>query len=403
MDDEDGSMLPLSTPRSDIKRKSRRQWMGLPWLSGRGEEEKCEEDRRKRHLAHCQVCQTEEKQGMQYGRHDKDDQAKGPIAKQSFAGQAADKAGHDRLLQRTLVSISGMTCASCSSNIGNALRADGRVISANVNLLESSGTIVHSSDLTDSEIIQTIEDLGYDTELVSFTVEQIDTPASAQARAVSKAEPTGSVKTTFSIEGMTCASCSNAISTALRPLEGIQKINIDILRNSAVIVHSSSLSVEKIAEAVEDVGYGASEVLSEPISISSTLTNSTSGAGFGSGDSDGDGFRQIEFRTVQVRVNGMYCHECVNKLNSSLPLMPLQSHTPFSLKSPISRITYDPRKISIRVILRKLEDLAPEFEAGLVKARSVTERSREIRARELRVLAVHLGVAVVFAIPTFLV
>ena len=70
------------------------------------------------------------------------------------------------------------------------------------------------------------------------------------------------IKSTFSIRGMTCSSCSNAIQTALGDLTGIRKVNIDVIGNSAVIEHDGSLVVSDIINTIESVGYDATQVSS---------------------------------------------------------------------------------------------------------------------------------------------
>ncbi len=58
--------------------------------------------------------------------------------------------------------------------------------------------------------------------------------------------------------------------------------------------------------------------------------------------------------------------------------------------------------MTIRSILDNLTNLAPEFEAEVVKSQSLSERNQQIQRKEVKILAFHLVIAFVFAIPTFI-
>lgn len=66
-------------------------------------------------------------------------------------------------------------------------------------------------------------------------------------------------KETFNIQGMTCSSCSSHVDRAVRKLEGIKNVNVNLLSNSMVVEYNEKLlDTQKIIKAVEEVGYGAS-------------------------------------------------------------------------------------------------------------------------------------------------
>ena len=65
-------------------------------------------------------------------------------------------------LQKTTVSIGGMTCAACVRRVEAALKALPGVKDASVNLATSRGTVVHDRDLFDvSQLKKTVDDAGY--------------------------------------------------------------------------------------------------------------------------------------------------------------------------------------------------------------------------------------------------
>ena len=371
----DGPVHRFEEPRRKISRRNR--WFGL--RLGRPEGQTAEEkerDRRARHLAHCDVCQEED--ANQNG---------------SSAGPANAVPGSFPQALRTTFSISGMTCASCVQAITLALRSDSRVIAADVDLLSSSGVVVHYAKYPVDEIAEEIEDLGYGAEVIASTDEPLPQhshspsgPLDGQETHEESRDDTAH-RTILSIEGMTCSSCVNAISTALRSLDGIQGVSIDVMGNSATIQHANSVTIADIIDAIEGGGYGAKEISS----VSMPQIH----------DSPDVQTRDAR-RTAHIAVDGTYCHKCITQLNTSLTHLPVIRSTSFSLKDPSTKITYDPKQIHIRQILKYLDDLAPEFESRLVKPRSVSERSREIQAREVKNLAIHLAIAVIFAVPTFI-
>lgn len=66
-------------------------------------------------------------------------------------------------------------------------------------------------------------------------------------------------KTKFDIQGMTCSSCSSHVERAVKKLEGIKSVNVNLLSNNMVVDYDENiLNDSKIIQAVIDAGYGAS-------------------------------------------------------------------------------------------------------------------------------------------------
>lgn len=62
----------------------------------------------------------------------------------------------------------------------------------------------------------------------------------------------------FDIQGMTCSSCSSHVEKAVKKLEGISKVNVNLLSNSMVVeFNETKININEIIKAVEDAGYGA--------------------------------------------------------------------------------------------------------------------------------------------------
>ncbi|BEJ17273.1 hypothetical protein CspHIS471_0606740 [Cutaneotrichosporon sp. HIS471] len=317
----------------------------------KGKASKIAEERHRRHLEHCETCRAE----------------KAALDRGEPPTLPAPLPLNQVLL--TTLSIEGMTCASCTTSITKALEGEPSIISVDINLLSSSGTIRHKATLAPAEVAELVDDVGFEAEVIESRPEA--------------PEPVEDlVKTTLSIEGMTCASCSGAIDRAVRQNPDVTDVAIDVLLNKGVFTHKPALTSDALKDMVEDVGYDA-EIVSTVALEAKGIPGS---------------------RTVTIGVQGTFCNQCVDKINAALGDMPLLSYTPVTLHAPVTTLSYIPRDpLTIRDILGQLTALAPEFDAEVVRQQSLSERSQEIQRREVKLLAAHLAVAVLFAIPTFII
>lgn len=138
------------------------------------------------------------------------------------------------------MSIGGMTCAACVSAIADTLWGIDGVSEINIDLLGRSGTAVLTGRDKAEEIKTTIEDIGYECEVVSV---KRRTPSDVKRyRAI------------LGIRGMTCARCETVISRALNSLECVQSANVDFANNSAEVLLTHNIADAK--HAVEEKGYG---------------------------------------------------------------------------------------------------------------------------------------------------
>jgi mercuric transport protein len=82
------------------------------------------------------------------------------------------------------------------------------------------------------------------------------TNASAQA----PAEKTASAQTvTLTVEGMTCASCSVAVRTALKRLDGVRDAKVSVSEKRARVEYEpAKVTPQQLVDAVNKLGYRAS-------------------------------------------------------------------------------------------------------------------------------------------------
>lgn len=76
----------------------------------------------------------------------------------------------------------------------------------------------------------------------------------------SPAQTAAAVSTvTLSVEGMTCASCSVAVRTALKRLDGVRDARVSVEEKRAVVDYEpSKVTPQQMVDAVNRLGYRAS-------------------------------------------------------------------------------------------------------------------------------------------------
>ncbi|MBU0595853.1 copper ion binding protein, partial [Candidatus Bipolaricaulota bacterium] len=132
--------------------------------------------------------------------------------------------------------IEGMHCASCSQAVERALQGVVGVVRASVNLLTERATVEHDGTVSASDLVGAVAAAGFKAHL------------DAETRSVE-----------LQIEGMTCASCSQAVERALAQVAGVDGVSVNLATERATI-HANDVSIGALTEAVRRSGYRASPV-----------------------------------------------------------------------------------------------------------------------------------------------
>jgi Cu+-exporting ATPase len=129
-----------------------------------------------------------------------------------------------------ILPVKGMTCASCASRIEKKVGELDGVEQAGVNFAAESVTVDFDPDRTSPEsIIQTIEKIGFSVP---------------------------SVRRTFLVEGMTCASCVSRVEKKLRSLDGVTDAQVNLANERATVKYlESRLGMRDFQDALEQIGY----------------------------------------------------------------------------------------------------------------------------------------------------
>ncbi|HSZ04623.1 MAG TPA: heavy-metal-associated domain-containing protein [Solirubrobacteraceae bacterium] len=68
----------------------------------------------------------------------------------------------------------------------------------------------------------------------------------------------GAEQRTYSVTGMSCGHCAQAVAAEVRALPGVSGVDVD-LASGALLVSGANVDVETVRIAVQAAGYGLAE------------------------------------------------------------------------------------------------------------------------------------------------
>lgn len=274
-------------------------------------------------------------------------------------------------------------------------------------------------------------------------------------------------RATLSIGGMTCASCSNAITEELNKKDWIDTAVVNLVTNSATVDISDKADAEKIAETIEDMGYDANldsiaEVRQEEsgsnlwrvavavggmtcASCANTITEQLSKNDWVSKvsvnlvtnsatvdftvegkqdeivtaiedmgyDATLDSVKSVKSenkgaqeRTVQISIHGLYCQHCPSRVSHSLrSFKRVKVISEPTPEKPVISVKYTPDapSFTVREILSAIDAADPAFRASIYHPPSLEERSKLITQKHQQQLLRRIYLTLVVAIPTFVI
>ncbi|WP_066716939.1 heavy metal translocating P-type ATPase [Clostridium sp. Marseille-P299] len=139
-------------------------------------------------------------------------------------------------MENKVFNIEGMSCASCAAAVEKATSKLSGVSKASVNLATEKLTVeFDKSQTSEKDIQKAVADAGF--------------------KAIINVQ-----HKTFSIDGMSCASCSQAVEKAVNKLSGITTASVNLATEKMFVEYDPSvLNVADITKAVTDAGYTATE------------------------------------------------------------------------------------------------------------------------------------------------
>jgi Cu+-exporting ATPase len=174
------------------------------------------------------------------------------------------------------------------------------------------------------------------------------------------------MKKKIKITGMRCASCVKAIEAALKDLEGVEDISVNLATETAHITYEpSKISIEKIIETIESIGYGVVK----------------------------------DEKAVTVKITGMRCASCVKTIEPVIGELPGVKSISVNLVTETAHITFDPSITSLDNIKRTIEDIGYRFLG--IKSEEGEEEAREHIAEMRKKLSFAAGIGIILFILTY--
>ncbi|HBC3489907.1 TPA: copper-translocating P-type ATPase [Vibrio alginolyticus] len=162
------------------------------------------------------------------------------------------------------LNLLGLSCGGCVKKLSSLLESNQDVIS-----FEASTTHLEIRTLlSEQQVIDLIATLGYTANLDSVEVENESSPETEQVEQQSNIKdtqvPPASIQLQMLIQGMTCASCVSSVEKALTNVEGVEKAQVNLAEQSALIFASQDSDdlLNAIVESVKQAGYQA-EILQD--------------------------------------------------------------------------------------------------------------------------------------------
>ncbi|OGP89526.1 MAG: copper-translocating P-type ATPase [Deltaproteobacteria bacterium RBG_19FT_COMBO_43_11] len=133
--------------------------------------------------------------------------------------------------------IRGMTCAACVGRVEDGLRQTPGVLSASVNFATEKAIVEYDGSLVNIQTLQDkVRDLGY--------------------TAFMDASGTDQKKITVSVGGMTCAACVRRVENALKEVDGVKDVSVNLATGRATVIHDIRWAgLEALAKTIKDAGY----------------------------------------------------------------------------------------------------------------------------------------------------
>ncbi|HVL72215.1 MAG TPA: heavy metal translocating P-type ATPase [Beijerinckiaceae bacterium] len=128
-----------------------------------------------------------------------------------------------------VLSVEGMTCASCAGRVERALAQVPGVLEASVNLATERAQVVAEAGTPPAALAEAVEQAGYHARL---RTDELD------------------------IAGMTCASCVGRVERALARVPGVVAARVNLASERATVEHLG-VAPETLVEAVAAAGYEA--------------------------------------------------------------------------------------------------------------------------------------------------
>ncbi|XP_037383151.1 copper-transporting ATPase 2 isoform X2 [Talpa occidentalis] len=166
---------------------------------------------------------------------------------ENFGSSRSPQVSKTVVPQKCFLQITGMTCASCVSNIERSLQKEAGILSVLVALMAGKAEVKYNPEVIQPlEIAQLIQDLGFDASVME-----------------DYAGSDGDLE--LIITGMTCASCVHNIESKLTRTDGITYASVALATSKAHVKFDPEIiGPRDIVKIIEEIGFHASPAQRNP-------------------------------------------------------------------------------------------------------------------------------------------
>ncbi len=174
------------------------------------------------------------------------------------------------------------------------------------------------------------------------------------------------MKANMKILGMTCAACARAVERAVKKLEGIIEVNVNLATEKMEVAFDESvLSKDAIKAAVEKAGYQAQD--------------------------------EIQAKEVTLPIQGMTCAACASRIERILGKMAGIERVTVNLATERATLTYSPSLVRLSEIKQAI--VKAGYTPLEIENNKAVDEDKVRKDKEIRTLWTKFIVSAVFAVP----
>lgn len=169
----------------------------------------------------------------------------------------------------------------------------------------------------------------------------------------------------FRVSGMTCASCSAAVSRTLKKIEGVEKADVNLTTEKVLVEFDPNIAFETLKAAVEKAGYGLEEISNH--------------------------------REIMLDVEGMTCASCSAAIERNLKKQVGVDKIQVNLATNTASLKYDPSLVKLSELEKVVEKIGYHIKEQ-EKNKDISEEERK-KLAHYKDMTFRLILATSFAIP----
>ncbi|UTT85322.1 heavy metal translocating P-type ATPase [Vibrio pelagius] len=154
------------------------------------------------------------------------------------------------------LSLSGLNCGKCVNKLTSALREHPQIGTFDVSKTE----LILTTQLSEEEVIECVEAVGYQARPYSEDTDTVEDRKEANSENTPVQDSTEQAHAYHLVlQGMTCASCVSSVEKALKSVNHIERVQVNLAEQTALVFSSSSRDQieQPLLQAVKDAGYQA--------------------------------------------------------------------------------------------------------------------------------------------------